>query len=92
MKRRKKNGGGTYTLNRLKYFFLITDVGFVIYWLITIFHIIPQEYLFKDYEDSILVAWNWSFTLGFVNLVNGFLSLYLHSKQNIFGATLRSYH
>ena len=24
----------------------------------------------------------------FVNLVNGFLSLYLHSKQNIFGATL----
>ena len=76
-------------MNRLKYFFLITDVGFVIYWLITIFHIIPQEYLFKDYEDSILVAWNWSFTLDLLISLTG---LYLHSKQNIFGATLRSYH
>ena len=93
MKRRKRNGGGTYTLNRLKYFFLITDVGFVIYWLITIFHMIPQEYLFKDYEDPILVAWNWSFLpLDLLISLTGFLSLYLHSKQNIFGATLHFYH
>ncbi|PFV82811.1 hypothetical protein COL05_09690 [Bacillus sp. AFS059628] len=69
-------------MNRLKYFFLITDFGFVIYWLITIFHMIPQEYLFKDYEDPILVAWNWSFLpLDLLISLTGFLSLYLHSKQ-----------
>ncbi|EJP94602.1 hypothetical protein IC3_02148 [Bacillus cereus VD142] len=43
-------------MNRLKYFFLITDIGFVMYWFITIFHMIPQEYLFKDYQNPILVA------------------------------------
>lgn len=40
---------------------LITDVGFVAYWLITALHAIPDEYLFSDYEDPRLVQWNWSF-------------------------------
>lgn len=70
-------------MNRLKYFFLITDIGFVMYWLITIFHMIPQEYLFKDYQNPILVAWNWSFLpLDLLISLTGFLSLYLYFKQN----------
>jgi len=48
-------------MNKLKYFFLVVDTGFILYWLITILEIIPNEYLFKDYHNQILVAWNWSF-------------------------------
>lgn len=70
-------------MKSLKYFFLITDVGFVLYWLITFFHLIPAEYLFKDYHDPILVAWNWSFLpLDLLISITGFISLYLYSKQN----------
>ena len=45
----------------LKTFFWITDLGFIAYWLITMLHFIPKEYLFKDYDNPILQAWNWSF-------------------------------
>ena len=45
----------------LKPFFLVVDVGFILYWTVTLLHLIPETYLFKDYEDPILVAWNWSF-------------------------------
>jgi len=48
-------------LNKLKYYFLVVDIGFIVYWLITLSGIIPNEYLFKDYQNPILVAWNWSF-------------------------------
>ncbi|WP_044641180.1 YvaD family protein [Risungbinella massiliensis] len=70
-------------MKSLKYFFIITDVGFVLYWLITFFHLIPAEYLFKDYHDPILVAWNWSFLpLDLLISLTGFISLYFYSKQN----------
>jgi hypothetical protein len=45
----------------LKPFFLATDIGFIVYWLITLVGLIPAAYLFKDYHEPILVAWNWSF-------------------------------
>lgn len=45
----------------LKPFFLVTDLGFIFYWLITLLGLIPASYLFKDYHDPLLVAWNWSF-------------------------------
>ena len=41
--------------------FVVVDVGFLLYWAITLAGVIPSEYLFKDYEDPILHAWNWSF-------------------------------
>jgi hypothetical protein len=41
--------------------FLVTDVGFIAYWLITLLHIVPPEYLFNDYNDPLMTAWNWSF-------------------------------
>ncbi len=48
-------------MNRLKYFFSVVDIGFIVYWLITLLGLVPDEYLFKDYHNPILVAWNWSF-------------------------------
>jgi hypothetical protein len=45
----------------LKLFFLVTDSGFVLYWLITAFNWLPKDYIFKGYYNPILMAWNWSF-------------------------------
>ena len=50
----------------LKTSLLITDVGFLLYWSLTalvaagLLHI-PGEYLYSDYENPLVVAWNWSF-------------------------------
>lgn len=38
-----------------------TDLGFLVYWAITAMHVLPAAWLFKDYDDPILQAWNWSF-------------------------------
>jgi len=50
-------------MKKLKYYFVIVDIGFILYWIITLLGIIPNEYLFKDYANPILIAWNWSFLL-----------------------------
>jgi hypothetical protein len=68
----------------LKKFFLITDIGFIIYWFITLFHLIPQDLLFKDYTNPILVSWNWSFfPLDMAISVTGLSSIYLFYQGNI---------
>ena len=41
--------------------FFVVDIGFIIYWTITYLHLLPPELLYKDYTNSILVDWNWSF-------------------------------
>lgn len=67
----------------LRFFFWLTDVGFIVYWIITLLHIIPNEYLFKDYENPILSAWNWSFfPLDILISITGFASLFLYKKNN----------
>lgn len=48
-------------MHKLKYYFLVVDIGFIFYWLITLAGFIPEELLFKDYDNPILSAWNWSF-------------------------------
>lgn len=48
-------------LRRVRPFFLVTDIGFLVYWAITAMHVLPSAWLFKDYEQSLAVAWNWSF-------------------------------
>lgn len=48
-------------MKNLRYFFWVVDVGFILYWIITLIGVIPEEYLFKDYKNPILSAWNWSF-------------------------------
>ncbi len=70
-------------MEKLRPWFLVVDFGFIAYWLITLFHLIPEEYLFKDYENPILVAWNWSFLpLDLFISATGLSSLYLYRRGN----------
>lgn len=70
-------------MKTLKLFFLITDLGFIFYWLIVLLHLIPDSLLFKDYNDPILQAWNWSFLpLDLFISFTGLFSLYLFRKDN----------
>lgn len=67
----------------LKYFFLFVDLGFISYWTITAFHLIPSTYLYNDYTNPILVNWNWSFfPLDIFVSVTGLYSLFLNRKDN----------
>jgi hypothetical protein len=38
-----------------------TDVGFLAYWLVTALHLLPPDWLYNDYQNPMLVDWNWSF-------------------------------
>ncbi|MEO3945845.1 DUF5360 family protein [Gorillibacterium sp. CAU 1737] len=67
----------------LKWIFLGVDIGFIAYWAITFLHLIPAEYLFEDYNDPLLVAWNWSFLpLDLLISATGLTSLFLLRKRN----------
>ncbi len=69
--------------HRLKPFFLTVDVGFILYWAVTLLHLIPEAYLFKDYDNPILAAWNWSFLpLDLFISATGLTSLYLLKRGN----------
>ena len=71
-------------MNRLKPFFLVVDIGFLLYWAITAFALIPATYLFQDYTNPILVAWNWSFLpLDLFVSATGLSSVYFHSRSRI---------
>ncbi|MFS0560545.1 YvaD family protein [Terribacillus sp. 179-K 1B1 HS] len=66
----------------LRPFFLVTDIGFIIYWVVTYLHIIPKSWAFKDYDDPLTIAWNWSFLpLDILISVTGLYSLYLYRKH-----------
>ncbi|WP_406288890.1 DUF5360 family protein [Embleya sp. NBC_00896] len=41
----------------------VVDVGFVLYWAVTLLALIPAEYAYKDYTDPVLSDWNYSFLL-----------------------------
>ena len=50
----------------LKTALLLTDLGFITYWSLTTLVAfgllsVPPEYLFSDYHNPLVVAWNWSF-------------------------------
>ncbi len=50
----------------LKASLLITDIAFLAYWAMTALVAlgvlkIPTEYLYSDYHNPLVVAWNWSF-------------------------------
>src|SRR4051812_16893854 len=45
----------------LRAFMLIIDLGFVLYWSITMANIVPAEWLYAHHDDPMMVAWNWSF-------------------------------
>lgn len=70
-------------MKTLKYFFLIVDIGFISYWIITSLRLIPDEYLYNDYTNHILVNWNWSFfPLDIAVSGTGLYTLYLFKKDN----------
>jgi len=71
-------------MKSLRRFFLITDIGFILYWVITLIGVIPAAYLFKDYHNPILSAWNWSFLpLDLMISFSGLWSLRLMSKGDV---------
>lgn len=66
----------------MRVFFYATDIGFIVYWLLAAFADLPAEYLFKDYENPIMVAWNWSFLpLDLLISATGLSCLYLHKRD-----------
>jgi len=76
-------------MRTMKLLMLVTDIGFVLYWLITIFHLIPPELLFRDYANPILVHWNWSFLpLDLAISATGLTALWLYRRQNPVWRTL----
>ena len=70
---------------RLMFF---TDVGMLLYWAITAAMAIklidiPGEWLFKDYHDPRVVAWNWSFfPLDLLFSLTGLASLRMEKAGN----------
>lgn len=68
-------------MKTLKYYFLIVDLGFIVYWLVILSGAIPTTYLFKDYADPIMVAWNWSFLpLDLLISATGLSSIFLWNR------------
>lgn len=68
-------------MKRLKYFLLVTDLGFIAYWTITLLHLLPDEYLYNDYTNPVLVDWNWSFfPLDMLVSVTGLTSIRLEAN------------
>ncbi|KUP36062.1 hypothetical protein AU387_03430 [Bacillus halotolerans] len=62
----------------MKLFFLVTDVGFILYWLSAGFSLMPESWAFKHYQDPFMIAWNWSFfPLDILISITGLYSLYL---------------
>ncbi len=45
----------------LRFNLLVTDIGFLLYWFMSAFGLLPEASLYKDSANPILVAWNWSF-------------------------------
>ncbi|WP_442603964.1 DUF5360 family protein [Paenibacillus sp. KN14-4R] len=68
---------------KLRGLLLFTDISFLIYWFVTYFHLIPPSYAYQDYNNKLLVIWNWSFFPPDVLIsVTGLLSLYYYRKSN----------
>jgi Family of unknown function (DUF5360) len=70
-------------MKNLKYFFIFIDTAFVFYWGVSALHLIPDEYLYNDYTNPILVNWNWSFfPLDIFVSITGYYSIYLNISNN----------
>ena len=61
---------------------LVTDVGFVLYWVVTALQLIPPSWAFRGYDQPVLVAWNWSFLpLDLCISATGITALLLHRRS-----------
>lgn len=79
------NNASNDFMGAMKPFLLITDIGFISYWALSLplllgWDLLPGEWLFKDYKNPLVVAWNWSFfPLDMVLSICGLLGLRLYS-------------
>lgn len=63
--------------------FMVVDSGFILYWTITALGVLPREWLYKDYTDPLLVAWNWSFLpLDLAISATGYSALWLRRRAS----------
>lgn len=73
-------------MKRMRPFVLLTDVGFLVYWgasllILAGFDVVPEAWLFQDYEDPVVYAWNWSFfPLDMVLSISGLLAVRRHDR------------
>jgi hypothetical protein len=68
-------------IRSLKAVFVLVDLGFVAYWIFAWLHLFPRDYLFKDYDNPILDAWNFSFLpLDLLVSATGLSSIWCHSR------------
>ena len=52
------------------------DFGFIIYWGLIVFGLIPHDWVFQNYDDLNVKAWNWSFfPLDIAASITGFLGI-----------------
>jgi len=62
---------------------VVTDLGFIFYWSITAFGLLPPELAYSDYTDPRVVAWNWSFfPIDIIISATGLTSLWLLHRNN----------
>jgi len=68
-------------MRHLPKFFLLVDVGFLAYWIVTLLHWIPPQYLYNDHTNPLMVGWNWSFfPIDMLISMTGLGSLWLRRK------------
>ncbi|MEU6718908.1 DUF5360 family protein [Nonomuraea sp. NPDC046802] len=68
---------------------LVTDLGFVAYFSVTGLGLIPPEWAFADYDDPLMVDWNWSFLwLDLLASATGLTSLRLLRRGSPSGPSL----
>lgn len=57
---------------------VLTDLGFIVYWVVTGLHLLPPEWLYRDASNALMVDWNWSFlSLDLLVSFTGLLALVL---------------
>jgi len=55
---------------------LTIDFGFIFYWLLIALNLIPHEWVFQNYDDPNVRAWNWSFLpLDIAASITGFMGI-----------------
>lgn len=73
-------------MKRMRPFVLMTDIGFILYWSVCLlillgWEVVPASWLFKDYDNPIIYAWNWSFfPLDMLLSTCGLLALRRHAR------------
>ena len=73
-------------MKRMRPLVIVTDFGLIVYWAVSFplllgMDVVPASWLFKDYHDPIVYAWNWSFfPLDMVLSICGLLAVRRHSR------------